>query len=139
LYERVRIATIVGVESPMIARRLHHASFPVSDLERALAFYEGVLGLEPIERPDLGFPGAWFRAGGCEVHLIVPFEGMDVGKPPVGLNPMAVHTAFTIADYSSVVARLKEAGLEVLELGEDAGQMWVCDPDGNTIELIAAE
>ena len=122
----------------MLARRLHHASFPVTDLERARGFYEGVLGLEPIERPDLGFPGAWYRAGECEVHLIVPFEGMDVGAPPHELNPMAVHTAFAIDDYSAVVARLNEAGLEVLELGEEAGQLWVRDPDGNIIELIAA-
>ncbi len=133
------MVTILRVEPPMIARRLHHASFPVSDLERSRAFYQDVLGLEPIERPDLGFPGAWFRAGGCEVHLIVPFEGMDVGTRPVGLNPMAVHTAFTIDEYSPIVARLKAAGLEVLELGEDAGQLWVRDPDGNVIELIVAE
>lgn len=106
---------------------------------RSQRFYEDVLGLEPIERPDLGFPGAWYRAGDCEVHLIVPIDGMDVGAPPVELNPMAVHTAFTIDDYSAVVARLKSAGLELLELGAEAGQLWIRDPDGNVIELIAAD
>ena len=123
----------------MIAKRLHHASFPVSDLERARSFYRDVLGLEPIERPDLGFPGAWFRAGSCEIHLIVPLEGMDIGARPEALNPMATHTAFAIDDYPSVVERLKSAGLEVLELGAEAGQLWIRDPDGNIIELIAAD
>ena len=122
----------------MIARRLHHASFPVTDLERAREFYEGVLELEPIARPDLGFEGAWYRAGDCEIHLLVPPTGMDVGQPPKSLNPMALHTAFTIDDYGSVAARLCAAGVELLELGEEAGQMWVRDPDGNVIELIAA-
>ncbi len=122
----------------MIARRLHHASFPVTDLERAREFYEGVLGLEPIARPDLGFAGAWYRAGDCEIHLLVPPAGMDVGRPPEALNPMALHTAFTIDDYGSVAARLGAAGIELLELGEETGQMWLRDPDGNVIELIAA-
>ena len=122
----------------MIARQLHHASFPVSDLDRARRFYEGVLGLEAIERPDLGFPGAWYSAGTCEVHLIVVPEGTDVGSGPKDLNPLALHTAFAIDDYDEVHVRLKDAGLEVLGLGSEIGQMWIRDPDGNIIELIAA-
>ena len=122
----------------MSARPRFHLAFPVTDLERAREFYEGVLGLEPIARPDLGFEGAWYRAGDCEIHLLVPPAGMDVGQPPKSLNPMALHTAFAIDDYGSVAARLCAAGIELLELGEEAGQMWVRDPDGNVIELIAA-
>ena len=122
----------------MIARGLHHASFPVSNLERSKDFYGRVLGLESIERPPLPFPGAWYRAGECEVHVIVPFEGVDVGRPPESINPFAVHTAFAIEDYASVRDRLAGEGLSVLETGEDAGQMWVSDPDGNVIELIVA-
>ena len=44
----------------MIARNLHHTSFPVRDLARARRFYGEVLELDEIERPDLGFPGAWY-------------------------------------------------------------------------------
>ena len=40
----------------MIAQRLHHASFPVSDLARSMDFYGRVLGLVQIERPPLPFP-----------------------------------------------------------------------------------
>ncbi len=39
---------------------LLHASLLVSDLARARAFYEGILGLEPSpSRPAMDFPGVW--------------------------------------------------------------------------------
>jgi catechol 2,3-dioxygenase-like lactoylglutathione lyase family enzyme len=120
----------------MIARRLHHASFPVSNLARAMDFYGRVLGLEQIERPALPFPGAWYGAGECEIHLIVPFEGTDIGRTAAQLNPLAVHTAFEIDDYAAVRERFQREGIEVLETGAEIGQMWVRDPDGNIIELI---
>ena len=109
----------------------------MQDLERSRQFYGDLLGLEQIERPDLGFPGVWYRAGECEVHLIVAFEGADLGRTPNQLNPLAPHTAFAIDDYQSVVERLKAADVEVLETGPEMGQMWVRDPDGNIIEFIA--
>jgi len=120
----------------VIGRRLHHASFPVTDLERSMRFYGEVLGLKQISRPSLPFPGAWYGAGGCEVHLIVPFEGTDVGAAPSQLNPFAVHTAFAIDDYAAALEQLRAAGVEVLETSPEIGQMWVQDPDGNIIELI---
>jgi len=121
----------------MIPRTLHHVSFSITDLGRALRFYEGVLGLEQIERPNFPFAGAWLRVGDAELHLIVPPAGMDVGGQPPALNPLARHAAFAIDDYRRVLAALKAAGLDVLETSPELGQMWVRDPDGNIIELIA--
>ena len=114
----------------------HHMSFPVKDLERSCRFYEGVLGLEQKPRPDFGFPGVWYQAGACEVHLLQTPEGVDVGQPPPALNPMARHSAFGIKSYDETLARLKAHGLEVFETSPDNGQMWVRDPDGHIIELI---
>jgi catechol 2,3-dioxygenase-like lactoylglutathione lyase family enzyme len=121
----------------MIARALHHVSFPVRDLERARHFYGEVLGLEEIERPDLGFPGAWYRVGDGQVHLLVTPFGLDVGTPPPALTPLAAHTAFAIDDYQRVHAMLEAHGIPVLAAGPEIGQMWVQDPDGHVIELIA--
>jgi len=114
----------------------HHMSFPVKDLERSRAFYEGLLGLQPIPRPDLGaVGGVWYGAGACEVHLIELPEGVDVGAPPPHLNPMARHAAFAIGDYDEMLALVRSQGLEVVE-SRAAGQMWLQDPDGHVIELI---
>src|SRR6185295_340210 len=101
-----------------LALRAHHMSFPVRDIERSRAFYAGVLGLEEKPRPAelvAMFPGAWYQAGPCEVHLIQYPDGMDVGPPPPTLNPMARHAAFAIADYDTTLAQLKGQGLTVFE------------------------
>ena len=121
----------------MTTQGVHHLSFSVSDLQQSMRFYEEVLGLEPIERPDLGLPGAWYRAGSAEVHLIARLDGVDVGANPEKVSPLANHNAFAIADYSETLAFLKDRNIEVLETNPERGQMWISDPDGNVIELIA--
>jgi catechol 2,3-dioxygenase-like lactoylglutathione lyase family enzyme len=121
----------------MLAGRVHHVSFPIADLERARAFYEGVLGLAPIPRPALGVGGIWYGAGGVEVHLIVTPPGVDVGRRPPALTPIGPHVAFAIDDYAKTLAVLRERGIELLPTNARAGQMWIRDPDGNVLELIS--
>lgn len=120
----------------MIVKRAHHVSFGVSDLERSRAFYGELLGLEEIERPDFGLPGAWYQAGEAQVHLIAQPEGFAGGQPPPALNPIADHAAFEIDDYEKVLAELEARGVEVLPTSPAVGQMWIRDPDGHIIELI---
>jgi len=122
----------------VIATRVHHISFAVRDLAAARGFYEDLLGLEAIPRPELGIPGAWYRSGACEVHLIETPAGAPAGAPPRGpLSPLANHQAFAIEDYAKVRDALRARGVEVLETSPERGQMWIRDPDGNVIELIA--
>ena len=120
----------------MLAKRVHHVSFAVRDLARSRAFYEGVLGLRTIARPDLGLPGVWYAAGEGEIHLIQSPPGSSVGSPPERLTPLADHCAFAIDDYEKALAALKAQGLAVLETRPEQGQLWVQDPDGHVIELI---
>jgi glyoxylase I family protein len=115
---------------------MNHVSFPVRDLEQAVHFYRDVLGLAPLPRPNLPFPGTWLGGHGIQVHLIVPPEGAPLGAPPPSLNPLAGHVAFTITDYDAVVTALRAAGIETLEAGSEVGQLWLRDPDGHLIELI---
>ena len=120
----------------MIVKRTHHISFGVSDLERSRAFYGALLGLAPIERPDFGFPGAWYQAGETEVHLIVLPDGVEGSHPPRTLNGLTNHAAFEIEDYRGALAELREKGVEVLPTSPEVGQLFIRDPDGNIIELI---
>jgi catechol 2,3-dioxygenase-like lactoylglutathione lyase family enzyme len=113
-------------------------SFPVRELARSRRFYEGVLGLQTIPRPDLGaIAGVWYAAGPCEVHLIETPPGVDPGAPPSRLNPLARHAAFAVESYDETLAHLRAHGLEVFE-SRAGGQMWVQDPDGHIIELIVS-
>ena len=121
----------------MIARGVHHISFAVKDLELSRAFYEDLLGLERIARPDMGIPGLWFRSGAAEVHLIQTPAGLDGGRGPEKLSPLANHQAFRIRDYAGARDALRARGLELIETSPERGQLWTRDPDGNVIELIA--
>jgi len=109
---------------------IHHVSINVTDTQRALAFYNGVLGMELLPRPNFSFGGAWLDAGnGRQVHLI---EG-DV--PP----NLGQHVAFRVDDVDAVVATLRGAAIEVSDakpVGDTAiRQAFTHDPDGNLIEL----
>ena len=118
----------------MWALAVHHVSFSVRDLERARSFYGDLMGLEPVERPDLGIPGAWYRAGNAEIHLIAapgPPESSEAE-----LSPLANHVALAVDDYAATLDRLESRGLEIVRTSPERGQLWVQDPDGNVIEFI---
>jgi len=118
----------------MLANGVHHLSFTVTDLERSKAFYEGVMGLETVPRPEFGIAGVWYSAGNAQIHLI---ELKGAQKADTPLTPLANHNAFAIDDYQKVLEQLKGQAVEVFETTPEQGQMWIHDPDGNVIELIA--
>jgi glyoxylase I family protein len=119
----------------MLTKGAHHVSLTISDIAVSRRFYGDFLGLSEIDRPDFGIPGAWYQAGSVQLHLIQAPEGADVGTRAAKLTPLAGHLAFEIEDYDAVAAHLESAGLEVLGFGSDVGQMFVNDPDGNTLEF----
>jgi len=106
--------------------KLHHAAIRVSDFERSKTFYEGLLGFEQAPRPDLGFPGAWYRLGDGQLHL------MQSGKMFDKIDPTDPHVAIEVEDYEGTKQTLREKGIEFIELGP---QLWILDPDGYTVEL----
>ena len=122
--------------TPMV-RGLHHASVTVDALDEALEFYCGLLGCERIERPELGFTGAWLRAGDKEFHLLAVERASDMGTPPLAPTPFANHVAFTVDALEPCIERLVTEGYEV-RYGASLPQVFVQDPAGNVIELTTA-
>lgn len=109
---------------------IHHVSLNVSDTDRALGFYRGVLGMALLPRPDFSFAGAWLDAGnGRQIHLIEADVPHDRGQ----------HVAFRVDDVDAVVAALRNAGVEVRDpkpVGDTAiRQTFTHDPDGNLLEF----
>jgi glyoxylase I family protein len=119
----------------MSGLRLHHVSILVSDLDRALRFYEGLLGLSQTPRPDLGYPGAWLDLGEQQIHLLrLPGPEAD-WSVPVGRDR---HLALMVEDFEGLQERLEGAGLELIRSRSGRKACFCRDPDGNGIELIAA-
>jgi glyoxylase I family protein len=124
-----------GRKQPL-AKALNHVSVCVPELEAGRHFYEDILGLERVPRPDLGVPGIWLKAGEYGVHLIVPPPGEDTGQPPRVPSGIAMHFAFSVDDYDATLALLQAHNLTVVEGRFGIKQMWVQDPGGNVVELI---
>ena len=57
--------------APIRVRQIDHVTFVVRDLAASRAFYEGVLGMECVPRPEFSFPGLWFQSGKTQIHLIL--------------------------------------------------------------------
>jgi catechol 2,3-dioxygenase-like lactoylglutathione lyase family enzyme len=120
----------------------------VTDLPRAVAFYQEVLGLELVR----AYPAIVFlKAGkldsplGRSGHpqLLVLFDRQV--QPDIALTTLD-HIAFEISleQFPAELERLRQLGLEVSERiwrGEyawlRARSLFIDDPDGNNVELIA--
>lgn len=116
-----------------------HAGITVRNLERSRRFYSDLLGLEEIPRPDLGFPGAWYAVGACQLHLMVPPEDGPAGEPPGPFAGRVRHLALAVRDWEEFVRRLAAEGVPLRESAPVPGgarRVFVKDPDENVLELV---
>jgi catechol 2,3-dioxygenase len=115
-----------------------HAHLKVADLERAIAFYQGVLGFELMQR--YGTEAAFLSAGGYHHHIgLNTWESKGGGPPPPGTTGL-YHVAIRYPDRRSLgdaLRRLRDAGIR-LDGAADHGvseALYLRDPDGNGLEL----
>lgn len=114
---------------------LHHASLIVTDTETSVAFYRDILGMEQTERPDLGFPGAWFQLGAQQIHLL-ELDNPDptTGRPEHGGRDR--HIALTVPELAPVRQVLDEKGV-MYSMSKSGRKALFCrDPDGNAVEIL---
>ncbi|HUF08975.1 MAG TPA: VOC family protein [Rhodothermales bacterium] len=115
-----------------------HVHLKVSDLERSLAFYCGVLGFDLVQR--YGSQAAFVSAGGYHHHIgLNTWESRGGSPPPPGSTGL-YHVAIlypTRAALSRALLRLRDAGV-ALDGASDHGvseALYLHDPDGNGLEL----
>jgi catechol 2,3-dioxygenase len=113
-----------------------HAHLHVHDLESALAFYHGALGLDLTA---WSYPGAIFlSAGGYHHHL-----GANVWAGPAATKPEADEAQLldwelvlpSAGSASEAVGSLEKAGHAVTAIGED--QWHAVDPSGTKMRIVA--
>ena len=114
---------------PMKLSAIHHVSINVDDVPAAKKFYVDVLGCDVLDRPDLGFPGAWLQVGTQQIHLM----GMHTGEP---LREQ--HFAFLVDDLEAIRSELETAGISLSRSQTIPGvctQAFTHDPSGNMLEF----
>ena len=118
--------------------RIGHVHLRVADLDRALAFYSGVLGFEVTQR--YGGQAAFLSAGGYHHHIALnTWESLGGSPPPRGSTGL-YHVAIlypTRAALADALRRLRMAGIP-LEGASDHGvseALYLRDPDQNGVEL----
>jgi catechol 2,3-dioxygenase-like lactoylglutathione lyase family enzyme len=121
------------------------ASIAVSDISRAIDFYEGKLGLQALESgPSAHIPDGsrvYGSGGGPALNV---YESVTAGQSPATL------ATWYVDDIDQVVDELTAAGVELARYDEfehDAkgitpraggGRIaWFRDPDGNTFAIEA--
>ncbi|MGA0256081.1 MAG: VOC family protein, partial [Rhodothermales bacterium] len=92
--------------------RIGHIHLKVADLERAIAFYHGVLGFDVTQR--LGEQAAFLSAGGYHHHIgLNTWESLGGTAPPAGHTGL-YHTAILYPDRRSLadaLRRVVDAGI----------------------------
>lgn len=120
------------------ATRVGHVHLKVADLDRAIAFYSGVLGFEVQQH--YGTQAAFLSAGGYHHHIGLNTWESAGGTPPPPGHTGLYHTAFLFPDRASLGAALRrvvEAGIPI-DGAADHGvseAVYLRDPDGNGVEL----
>jgi catechol 2,3-dioxygenase len=115
-----------------------HVHLKVADLDRALAFWHGVLGFDVMSR--MGDQAAFLSAGGYHHHIgLNTWESRGGSPPPPGTTGL-YHVAIRFPDrrtLASAVRGVLEAGVR-LDGASDHGvseAIYLRDPDGNGVEL----
>jgi catechol 2,3-dioxygenase len=115
-----------------------HVHLKVSDLERALDFYCGVLGFELMAR--YGEEAAFISAGGYHHHIgLNTWESKGGPAPPPGTTGL-FHTAIRYPDrrtLADAVKRVLDAGIPLTGASDHgvSEAIYLNDPDSNGVEL----
>ena len=115
---------------------LQHASYLVSDLERAAAFYHRLLGLPLLERPDLGYPGLWLQLGEAQQLHLMQLPNPDAGRQAPEHGGRDRHIALHVSGLADLETRLESAGIPFTLSRSGRRALFCRDPDGNALEFI---
>jgi catechol 2,3-dioxygenase-like lactoylglutathione lyase family enzyme len=111
---------------------------PVSDQERAIAFYVDTLGLEKRADVPVGDSYRWIEVAPGDTETTIAIVPPPPGKPSGNVETgIGLHTE----DIDALHSELKAAGVdvddEVSRMGDPVPPLfWLRDPDNNTLMVI---
>jgi methylmalonyl-CoA/ethylmalonyl-CoA epimerase len=99
--------------------RIDHIGVATDDLERAVALYEGTLGMPVAHRETVesqGVEAVLLDVGEGHVELLSPLgPETPVGKYLEKRGPGLHHVAYAVGDIDDAIGRLQEAGVEMID------------------------
>jgi len=127
----------MAYEAPA-ATNIGHVHLKVADIDRALAFYQGVLGFNLVMR--MGDSAAFVSAGGYHHHIGLNTWHSRKGTPAPGHHTGLYHFAIKYPsrrDLATAVRRVIDAGFPLQGVADHgvSEAVYLTDVDGNGIEL----
>jgi catechol 2,3-dioxygenase-like lactoylglutathione lyase family enzyme len=148
-----------------MVKGLWHFSFTVSDLDRSIEFYCGLLGMQLRLRQDqsneytrklVAYPdadvlvaqlcldGTTIGPSGHVLELVQFVKPKLPPNPPGTGYPNSSHMAFVVDDIHAEYHRLRQAGVSfrsdpvsiVSGVNRGGASVYFLDPDGITLELL---
>ena len=118
--------------------RIGHVHLKVSDLQRSLDFYCGLLGFELMQM--YGQDAAFISAGGYHHHIGLNTWYSKNAEPASSRHPGLFHTAILYAerkDLAAILRRLREAKYPLTGASDHgvSEALYLDDPDRNGVEL----
>jgi catechol 2,3-dioxygenase-like lactoylglutathione lyase family enzyme len=114
---------------------LNHVTLIVDNLEKAAAFYEKELGLEPLPAYKFDYPAAFFKINDTQQLHVTEWKDTPSFRG---------HACLRVDDFGAAFARFKQLGVidtrpwgKVRKLPDGTLQMFIRDPAGNLVELSA--
>ena len=120
---------------PLKIEAIDHVQVTVpSRLEaEALQFYDNILGLERIKKPDALAKngGAWYRLGSLELHV----SPEELGSRECESKR---HVCFVVPDLNDAAAELAKQGIDIIPDRQPIPswvRFYIRDPGGNRLEI----
>ncbi len=119
-----------------------HVVLKVTNLEHALEFYSGTLGLTEVARADFGDGPMVFLSAGHDNHHDIGLVEVGPGarRPEgsdVGLYHVALRIGHGLDTLRAAKAELEANGVRIQWIADHrvSQSIYIADPDGNNIEL----
>jgi catechol-2,3-dioxygenase len=121
---------------PFPLRGLRHLAIKVSDMPRARAFYEGLLGMKVVWEPDPD--NVYLTSGSDNLALHKAAEGRKEGGDTV-----LDHFGFLVEEVQQVKEMeeaFRKAGIEIVHAfkvhRDGSASFYMADPEGNVIQIL---
>lgn len=114
-------------------KRIDHIQLaaPIGTEDEARSFYQGILSLEEVEKPEelKKNGGVWFSNGHVHIH---------VGVEEIFVPAKKAHPAFEVTDIDAFANLIREKGLTPLVDTKLPGakRFYISDPFGNRLEFL---